>query len=868
MKKVLLISASVLILALVIVATQIPAEPVTADATSVSSDADFQLNGTTLVKYTGTAKTVSVPASVTVIGEEAFADNTSMETLLFKGDAVENIAYRAFAGCTGLKEVTLPDSVQELGNGAFSNCTALEKVTLGNNLHKLGIGSFAGCSALKEMTVAKENTDFTVEDNCLYNGDKTKLYLMLPGREKEAYTMPSTVTDIAEYAFWGCNNVKNVDLSSNLKTIPDYSFANCKSLEKVTVPYSVTSIGLKAFADCVNLKTAAIPSTVEYIHDTAFDGCSKLVITANEGTYAYQYYQDWKEKNPAEYEDIVTSDYAAENVDNMDEDASGAGSIEEHPAVQQENTTQDVIGSTYVVGNRAVVFIDNTSQTVQGSNEVQADNGGSQSAVGNSDVLITDDSFVGEEIPKYIISDGILADQAYYKSKAMNGYQMPDGITEIGEFSFARSNLSTVDIPDGVTTIDYGAFYHCDFLREVDIPASVTYIAPKAFTETMWLNNWLAGNGEEEYLVVGDGILLAYRGDGGNLVLPDTVKRIAPEVFANNAGIVSVSLPESLIEIGEDAFRGCRNLKTVAGGSNVQAIRDGAFCGCALETAHVWENVKYLGLNSFDFSGTSLSVSNKVVVFDTKDSLPHSSHEETAERLSNEQARGLILGDTVIAIVDKGMKAEELADTVLASDAYGFKGIIAYISSHDKGIVTCLATTYSEEEFADAYIPSYITIDGKSYQVTGKENVAVFGEDKNFPVGNIRIQNESEQLSSSDVSAELEGNNGSYYLELTDHADAYDTLNRGYVAVYQEELPKSAVCVDISLIDEKTGVPITKTGRQALRITLTLPEMLSGSLHIYTTDRNGQLESLAYTREGNTITFETNHLSVFAFCGV
>ncbi|MGN1147376.1 MAG: leucine-rich repeat domain-containing protein [Lachnospiraceae bacterium] len=867
MKKALLISASVLILTFIIAATQIPAEPVTADATSVSSDADFQLNGTTLVKYTGTAKTVSVPASVTAIGEEAFADNTAMETLLFKGDAVETIAYRAFAGCTGLKEVKLPDSVQELGNGAFSNCTALTKVTLGNKLHKLGIGSFAGCSALKDMTVAKENTDFTVEDGCLYNSDKTKLYLMLPGREKDTYTMPSTVTDIAEYAFWGCNNVKKIDLSSNLKTIPDYSFANCKSLEEVTIPYSVTSIGLKAFADCVNLKRAVIPSTVEYIHDTAFDGCSKLVIAANEGTFAYQYYQEWKEKNPAEYEDTVVSDNTVDNIDNTHENVSGADSIEEQPVVQQENTAQDVLGSTHVVGNRAVVFIDNTSQTVQNSAEEPAGNGVTQSQETDNSVVI-EGAFIGEEIPKYIIADGILADQAYYKSKAMTGYQIPGGITEIGEFSFARSNLSTADIPDGVTTIDYGAFYHCDFLREVDIPASVTDIAPKAFTETMWLNNWLAGNGEEEYLVVGDGILLAYRGDGGNLVLPDTVKRIAPEVFANNANIVSVSLPDSLIEIGEDAFYGCRNLKTVSGGSNVQAIRDGAFSGCAIETAHVWENVKYLGLNSFDFSGTTLSASNKVVVFDNKETLPVPSHEETAERLSNEQARGMLLGDTVIAIVDKGMKAEELADTVLASDAYGFKGIVAYISSHDKGIVTCLATTYTEEEFTDAYIPSYITIDGKSYQVTGKENITVFGEDKNFSVGNIRIQNESAKLASADVSAQLEGNNGSYYLKLTDSVDAYDTLNRGYEAVYQEKLPASAVCVDISLIDEKSGVPITKTGRQALRITLTLPEALSGSLHIYTTDRNGQLESLAYTREGNTITFETNHLSAFAFCGV
>lgn len=840
MKKALKISVSILLMALAIGITQIPVEPVAADEPTASKDSEFQMNGSTLVKYTGTAQAVSVPAGVTVIGEEAFAGNTTMETLDFKGEKVESIAYNAFSGCTALKKVTLSDSLLEIGNGAFENCSSLKTVTFGKELYKLGIGVFTGCNSLEEIVVPGENMYFSATKEGLYNYDKSRLYLVFLGKKPESYSMPSTVADIAPYAFWGCETIKSVGLSGSLKEIPDYAFANCKSLTGISIPYSVIKIGIKAFADCVNLGTVNIPASVTSIHDTAFDGCVKLKIVAEAGSVAANYYKNWKERNPAEYEDIL-----------------GILNVSGGDAKPEENTDNgNVIGSTHVVNNSAVVFINNVDLQVEGS----ADYG---------EGLENEQMGKGTDIPKYVLAfDSILADQAFYMSQDVENYKIKEGITEIGEFTFARSNLSYINIPDGVTTIGYGAFYHCDYLRDVDIPESVTYIAPKAFAQSQWLNSWLNGSGKEDFLIVGDGILLAYRGSDTHVTIPDEVERIAPEAFAGNRTLISVTLPDSLVDIGEDAFASCINLKTVSGGDNVKYIRDRAFYGCPLESAHVGENVEYLGLQCFDFSTTGLSLSQKVVVFDAKNSLPKASYETTAERLSNEAARGMLLGDTGFVVVNKLIHADELENTILDAQQYGFKGIICYISSKDQGIVNCIATTYTKEEFENCYIPEYISIDGKKYLVTEEENITVFGDEQTYTVESILVENEkADELKS--VSAALEGNIGTYTLQIKNSEDAFDALQTAYEAVYRESLPEGVLCADISLVEQKTGVEISRMGKQKLTITMTLPNAIaSGSLRILTIDRNGQLENVSYTRDGSTVTFSVYHLSPFAFARV
>ncbi len=178
------------------------------------------------------------------------------------------------------------------------------------------------------------------------------------------------------------------------------------------------------------------------------------------------------------------------------------------------------IGMTPIVAGNAVVLLDSDASSVYQGEYVEGD------TAGFSEKLKAEN--------KKAVSEGKIGDWAFYRELMLKDFEWQGEISSIGKFAFSRSGLTRVEIPDGVTSIGYAAFYHCDSLTEVVIPGSVTAIEENAFAYTPWLENWMAGGGdaeESDFLIVGDGILIAYRGEDKDPVIPDGVKSIAPGVF-------------------------------------------------------------------------------------------------------------------------------------------------------------------------------------------------------------------------------------------------------------------------------------------------------------------------------------------------
>ncbi|MDD3369256.1 MAG: leucine-rich repeat protein [Lachnospiraceae bacterium] len=852
----------VLLLSLAVAATQIPVAQVEADATTAS---DFQLDGTTLIKYSGTASEVTIPDRVEKIGEGCFENNTSLLKVTV-GNNVKEIGYNAFSGCSSLHTVSIGNGVTKIGNAAFSKAVSLENVSIGSGLTELGSGVFAGCTKLGNVIFEKDSdgsaSRFTCLNGAIYDTDQTTLYQYLPGRTTEAFNMLNTVEKIKDYAFWGAMNLKTVSISPSVSEISGYAFSGCRSLTQVDIPYSVKTIDMKAFSDCFSLENITIPPSVTYIHPTAFDGCYRLKINAEEGSSAADFAEtfDQTSVNQSEYEDIdayMQEQDEQAGVDNGENSASGNSSDgrteETHVSrfgvsatlVNGASTvTQDtgtLNGKTRVLNGQAYVMLDDTASEVKGAgsdqSEPDTENGIADNTTVSDDTVI---SLGGKEkggIPKYAVSGDQIVKTAYYGDTALETYDIDPSITAIGDFAFARSGLTDVSIPDSVTFIGYGAFYHCDNLSNVEIPESVIEIEPNAFEKTKWLSDWMT-QGEDDFLIVGDGILLSYSGNDGVISVPDGVKTIGASVFAGHSGLTSVTLPDSVEVVCEAAFENCNNLQVINGGQNVSKIKDRAFAGCPVSGYHIPASVTEIGLGAFDFSSTSLTDEEKTVVFEGT-TLPTMSYEETATRLSNVSYRVPALQGVSTAIIPS---SSVMVEQTALDPANGFAGNVGVAT--DQGDVEIL------QEFQSLLESS----DGESEISGSNEGIQVYNLTSNIP-------------ESSQITASLSGSSDEKFsIKLKDSNTATDILNNAFMNIYGSELPAGAVCFDASMQTEPEEIPISLLGKQPITITIPVPESVSGdNVRVLCTDGDGQLEEVSFSvsEDGELLHLEATHFSPY-----
>ena len=348
--------------------------------------------------------------------------------------------------------------------------------------------------------------------------------------------IPKSVKRLDAYVFWGCDNLEEVVLGKGLTAVDEYAFAGCTGLKQITIPENVQSIDAQAFAGCINLTDIYIPATVTGIAEDAFLNCDNVTIHADEGSVAAQFSQklaEQKNRDPLVTAAPVQTPTA---VSRPDTQATTEPVSTTTPAPVATPVPGNVLGSTIVVGNHALVMVHPGEEKVQqGYTEPEA----GQETGEEQDITAETEN---GKIPEWM----------YYRNQSVSAVTIPEGTTEIGRFAFSRSSLRTVTIPEGVTVIDYAAFYHCDNLDNVILPDTVNTVGAKAFTHTGWLDDF-EENSMDDFLISGD-ILVAYKGNLPEVVIPDGVRVIAEEAFRNHTELKKVHLPASVTDIGNDAF--------------------------------------------------------------------------------------------------------------------------------------------------------------------------------------------------------------------------------------------------------------------------------------------------------------------------
>ena len=222
--------------------------------------------------------------SVTSIGDGAFQSCKGLTSVTIP-NSVMNIGDLAFSFCSGLTSVTIPNSVTSIGNQTFHGCSGLTSVTIPNSVTSIGKAPFGYCGSLTSIVVEDGNPVYDSRNNCnaiietatntLHSGFKTTI-------------IPNSVTNIGDWAFYGCSSLTSVTIPNSVMNIGDLAFYGCSGLTSVTIPNSVTSIGVAAFYYCNGLTSVTIGNSVESIGEAPFIYCGSLTsIVVEDGNPVY-----------------------------------------------------------------------------------------------------------------------------------------------------------------------------------------------------------------------------------------------------------------------------------------------------------------------------------------------------------------------------------------------------------------------------------------------------------------------------------------------------------------------------------------------------------------------------------------------------
>ncbi|MBR0161138.1 MAG: leucine-rich repeat protein [Oscillospiraceae bacterium] len=556
---------------------------------------------------------VSIPESVSSIGDRAFSGCSGL-TGLSLPNSLTYIGNYAFRGCSGLTELAIPQSVTSIGEGVFEDCSKLTSMAIPNGVTWILGSTFSGCSSLTSVTIPESVTTIM---GYAFRGCSSLTSLTVPEtvtaiREYAfsgctgltEFTIPESITSIEYGVFYGCSNLRNVTIPETVTSIGSHAFANCTSLADITIHAGIKSIGSYAFWRCTSLTEITIPSGVESIGDGLIAGCTSMQNIVVESGNPVCCVENGVLFNKNKTQLLQ---YPVGRTDTDYQIPNTVTRVGKYAFYGDKNLTGVTIPSS-------VTSLD--SYAFDGCSSLAGIVIPQSVMSFGSDVFhgcskLTSAGPYGSGCSIEFGWETEIPASTFCNCSSLTSITIPDTVTNIGGSAlYGCKNLTHITIPAGVTTgislggcdgltsagpygsgcsIEFGweeeipdrAFSGCSSLTSITIPDTVTSIGAYAFGSCSGLKS---------------------------IEIPDGVTRIEKMTFCWCSGLSDIVIPDGVTYIGEDAFIGCTNLKSITIPDTVTGIPYAPFYFCKNRisvfyggTEDEWENLSSnAGLGAID----------------------------------------------------------------------------------------------------------------------------------------------------------------------------------------------------------------------------------------------------------------------------
>lgn len=244
--------------------------------------------GTYAFKGTKNLTNITIPNQMTSIGEYAFSN--CFITNLFIPDNITSIEERAFESCTSLTSITIGNGVTLIGEYAFYGCSSLKSVAFGRSIISFKANCFLSCNIdtvrISDITAWCQNSFDGIGSHPSQLGSN----LYINGELATNLVIPQSVSSIAPFAFYNCDNIENVTIAEGVVTVGTSAFEECSNLVTVDIPNSVFTIEKAAFYDSgAQLKNvyckATIPPTIFYYYEAKSSYSSDYLLYSDKASF-------------------------------------------------------------------------------------------------------------------------------------------------------------------------------------------------------------------------------------------------------------------------------------------------------------------------------------------------------------------------------------------------------------------------------------------------------------------------------------------------------------------------------------------------------------------------------------------------------